>query len=418
MAKQLLMFLWRTITHTKALENSSGELETEFFDSVYRITYIAGLSNSDNSFFYNLYSTTVKLMIATFMVGELWYMVTYVSSLDIVIEQMNVIVIQGMALFRYRYMRMHEDVYKKLATSMQVSNLDMSTPERKALVGHWVQRSETYLKIMLGLGSLTLAAWYVYPLVDDIEYNLTVGLRLGVNFTTTKRYPYAYTVHIIAFHYTAFFIMVNDVIMQAHLIHLICQYTVLADCFENIVADCEKDFKGLSRDQLVRDSRFREVYISRLGLLVKQHKTILMHTMELRKTISLPMLGQVTASGLQICFAGYQVALTLTVSYTKFFMSLLFLGYNLFELFVVCRWCDEIKIQSENIRNALYCSGWECGVATMEGARMRLILVATRASKPLVLTAGGITDLSLNSYSNLVKTSYSALTVLLRLRHE
>ncbi|XP_063533328.1 uncharacterized protein LOC134743666 [Cydia strobilella] len=414
----LLTSLWRAITHTKALEDSSGEIETTFFETVYRITYIAGLSNSDHSFFYKLYSNTLKLMIATFMMGEVWYMLTYVSSLDIVIEQMNVIIIQGMSVFRYMYMQMHEPVYKKLATSMQISNLDMSTPARKALAEYWIERSETYLKFMLGLGGLTLAAWYVYPLVDDIEYNLTVGLQLGVDFSRPSRYPIAYTIHIVAFHYISFSVIVNDVIMQAHLIHLVCQYTVLADCFENILVDCEKDFKGLSRDQLVRDSRFREVYISQLGLLVEQHKNILMHTMELRKTISLPMLGQMAASGMQICFTGYQVATTLTVSMTKFFMSLLFLGYNLFELFVVCRWCDEIKFQSENISNALYCSGWECGVAAMAGVRARLMLVVTRASKPLVLTAGGITDLSLESYSNLVKTSYSALTILLRLRHD
>ncbi|XP_063619495.1 uncharacterized protein LOC134792187 isoform X1 [Cydia splendana] len=414
----LLKSLWRAITHTKALEDSSGEMETTFFETVYRITYIAGFSNSDHGFFYKLYSNTVKLMIATFMVAEVWYMITFASSLDTIIEQLNVSLIQVMALFRYKYMRMHEHVYKNLATSMQISNLDTSTPARKALVEYWMEKSETYLKLMLGLGSLTLAAWYVYPLVDDIEYNLTVNLWLGVDWRRSSRYPIVYTIHIVAFHYTAFFIMVNDVIMQAHLIHLICQYTVLADCFENILDDCEKDFKGLSRDQLVRDSSFREVYISRLGLLVEQHKNILMHTMELRKTISPPMLGQMAASGLQICFAGYQVAMTLTVSFIKFFMSLLFLGYNLFELFVVCRWCDEIKIQSENISNALYCSGWECGVATMAGVRARLMLVATRASKPIVLTAGGITELSLNSYSNLVKTSYSALTVLLGMRHE
>ncbi|XP_063533336.1 odorant receptor 94a-like [Cydia strobilella] len=414
----LLTSLWRTITHTKALEDSSGEIETTFFESLYRITYIAGLSNSDHSFFYKLYSNTVKLIIATFIMGEVLYMITIVSSLDIAIEQMNAILILLMAVFRYKYMRMHEPVYKKLATSMQFSNLDTSTPARKALVEYWTERSETYLKLMVGLGSVTLAIWDVYPLVDDIDYNLNVGLWLGVDFSRPSRYPIAYTLNIVAFHCAGMFIMVNDTIMQTHLIHLVCQYTVLADCFENIIVDCEKDFEGLSRDQLVRDSRFREVYIFRLGLLVEQHKNILMHTMELRKTISLPMLGQMAASAMQICFSGYQVATTLTVSLTKFSMSLLFLGYNSFELFVLCRWCNEIKIQSENISYAMYCSGWECGVATMAGVRARLMLVVTRASKPLVLTAGGITDLSLESYFNLVKTSYSALTVLLRLRHE
>nr|AST36284.1 putative odorant receptor OR62 [Hedya nubiferana] len=414
----LLTSLWRAITHTKALEESSGQMETAFFESVYRVTYIAGLSNTDHGFFYKLYSYTVKLMITLFMMGEIWYMISFLSTLDIFIEQMNVIVIQSMAVFRYKYMRMNEHVYKKLAASMQMSNIDTSTPARKALVESWIQRNERYLKILLGLGSLTLAAWYVYPLVDDLEYNLTVELRLPVDYRTPARYPIAYLITLIAFHYTAFFIMVNDVIMQAHLIHLICQYTVLADCFENILKDCEKEFKGLDRNELIRNSRFREAYVIRLGFLVDQHQHILEHTLELRKTISPPMLGQVMASGLQICFAGYQVALTLTVSFTKFFMSLLFLGYNLFELFVVCRWCDEIKIQSENIRHALYCSGWECGVGNMAGVRARFLLILARASKPVVLTAGGISDLSLNSYADLVKTSYSALTVLLRLRHD
>lgn len=29
----------------------------------------------------------------------------------------------------------------------------------------------------------------------------------------------------------------------------------------------------------------------------------------------------------------------------KFFMSMLYLMYNLFELFIFCKWCDEIKLQ-------------------------------------------------------------------------
>nr|AXF48803.1 odorant receptors OR62 [Lobesia botrana] len=414
----ILTSIWRRMTHTKALEGSSGNMETAFFESVYRVTYITGFSTSDHGFFYKIYSFTVKLMIAMFMMGEVWCMLSFSSTLDILIEQMNVFVIQAMALFRYKYMRMHQHVYKKLAASMQMSNLDTSSPARKALVEFWIARSERFLKVVLGLGSATLGAWYVYPLVDDLEYNLTVPIRLPVDYRTPSRYPIAYLTTLIAFNYTAYFVMVNDVIMQAHLIHLICQYTVLADCFENIIEDCEKDFKGLGRDQLIHNSRFREVYIARLKDLVHQHKQILEHTQELRSTISPPMLGQVSASGLQICFAGYQVALTLTVSFTKFFMSLLFLGYNLFELFIVCRWCDEIKTQSENIADALYCSGWECGVGAMAGVRARILLVITRASKPVVLTAGGICDLSLNSYADLVKTSYSALTVLLRMRHD
>lgn len=39
--------IWRTITHTKALDQSSGQLETVFFESVYRVTYITGKGAAD-----------------------------------------------------------------------------------------------------------------------------------------------------------------------------------------------------------------------------------------------------------------------------------------------------------------------------------------------------------------------------------
>ncbi|CAH0729271.1 unnamed protein product, partial [Brenthis ino] len=103
--------------------------------------------------------------------------------------------------------------------------------------------------------------------------------------------------------------------------------------------------------------------------------------MELKKSISTPMLGQLVASALLICFVGYQAS------------------------------------ASENIGNSIYCSGWERGLTAMPGIRARLLLVAIRTSKPVVFTAGSLFDLSLSSYTTLVKTSYSAVTVLRRFQH-
>ncbi|XP_073942815.1 uncharacterized protein isoform X2 [Choristoneura fumiferana] len=392
----LLASLWRRLTPTKALEDSSGKLETAFFESVYRVIYITGWSNTDHGIGYQLYSNWVKLMMTLFGVGETWYLVSSYHLLDIFIEQLNVMVIQWAALVRFKSMRVHKHIYKKLAASMESSNFDTSTPVRMALVEYWRLRSEKYLKVIYLLGTCTLTMWFVYPLIDDVECNLMVAVRLPLDFCTPIRYPVAFLTTMIAFIYVAYFVMTNDVIMQAHLMHLLCQYDVLIDCFEKIVADCEKDFRGISRDKLNHNEDFRTTYFRRLGYLVDQHKLLLHLTMELRKTLSAPMLAQVMASGMQICFAGFQVTM----------------------LFVLCRWCDEIKTQSVKIGEALYCSGWERGLTTIPGVRRRVLLVAMRANKPLVLTAGGLYDLSLNSFADLVKTSYTALTVLLRLRHD
>ncbi|CAK1598597.1 unnamed protein product [Parnassius mnemosyne] len=140
--------------------------------------------------------------------------------------------------------------------------------------------------------------------------------------------------------------------------------------------------------------------------------------MELRKVLSGPMLGHMCGSTILICSIGYQIVMSLSVNITKCVMSFLYLGYNMFILYMICRWCEDITKQGEGVGFAAYCSGWERGYTTIPGVRSSLLIILTRANKPLVFTAGGMYDLSLDNYSNLVKTSYSALTMLLRFRNE
>ncbi|CAH2071614.1 unnamed protein product, partial [Iphiclides podalirius] len=168
---------------------------------------------------------------------------------------------------------------------------------------------------------------------------------------------------------------------------------------------------------MFKDERFKRKYAERLRNLINQHRFILNNTLELRNILSGPMLCQLAVSTILICSIAYQVILSISVNLTKCLMSLFYLGYNMTILYVLCSCAEEVTIQNEGIGTALYCSGWERGLATIPGVRSSLLLILTRANKPLVLTAGGMYDLSLASYANLVKTSYSALTVLLRFRH-
>nr|WCC57339.1 odorant receptor 4 [Papilio dardanus] len=407
----VLKFAWIKLTPTRALE-SCGKLEKAFFGTTYRLVYITGLSTFECGIFYAIYSRFVKTIIGLFICAELWNLVSEAESLDGIIANINVTIIHMIAVYRYRNMASNKILYKKLAASSQVRNFDTITKERKKLVQFWASENEKYLRLLLTLGMCTLSIWYIYPLVDGVEYNLVVTMRLPFDFRNPTLYPPTYLATVLAFNEVGFFVMANDIIMQAHLLHLICQYAVLANCFENIVADCS--YKGLGRPRFILNNKFKIKYLKRFDNLIDQHKFILKNSMTLRNTLSLPMLCQLVSSGMLVCFAGYQVSLTVKMSIPKFLASLLYLGYSVFELFIFCRWCDEIKIQSENISNAVYCSDWESGIALVRGVRPRIMLVIARAQKSVALSAGGFFDLSLVTFTTLMKTSYSALTVLLR----
>ena len=85
--------------------------------------------------------------------------------------------------------------------------------------------------------------------MDDIEYNLMVSARFPFEYQTPVRYPILYMSVYMAFSYSSTFVLLNDLIMQAHLMHLLCQYNILCNCFESIMSDCLGE-NGKNQNQL------------------------------------------------------------------------------------------------------------------------------------------------------------------------
>nr|XP_049694579.1 odorant receptor 13a [Helicoverpa armigera] len=416
--------VWRKLTQSRAVD-SAGPLERAFFESVYRLAFVTGLSTSDDYMGYMIYSSCARMLSALVVICEIWHALGNNMSLDELISSVNVIFIHLITLWKLMIMVSNKKVFKKLARALESPSFDISTENRQAIVNHWVLTHKKYLKVLLCLAYLTLAVWVLHPLVDDMDFNLMVDVKLPFAYDSPLRYVISYLFVGTMFSYASSMVIMSEVIMQAHLIPLVCQFNVLANCFENVFEECASDFlvgaicfPDINKHELVKHNPFVEKYRKRLGNLVKQHREILDQTTDLKTILSAPMLGQLACSGLLICFVGYQATATIAENLGKFVMSLFYLGYNMFTLYIICRWCEEITIQSQRIGQSAYFSGWESGVSHVPGARATIILVIARSNKPLVFLAGGMYTLSLTSYTSLVKASYSALNILLTTKHE
>lgn len=51
------------------------------------------------------------------------------------------------------------NTFNKLRCAMETDMFDATTPRRKELIQHWYRTSEAYMKILLAIGTCTLAAW-------------------------------------------------------------------------------------------------------------------------------------------------------------------------------------------------------------------------------------------------------------------
>ncbi|XP_032512863.2 odorant receptor 13a-like [Danaus plexippus] len=413
---KILGRIWKYLTDTKALQSASGDYEILFFEYLYRITYLAGMSLVDRKLTYLIYSKTVKLLLILLVILEIWHFFTMSSSLDDIIEGVNVILIQIGTYVKYKTMNENKKVFKYLASAMNSTNLDIATDERKDIFYSWGKRNKQSLKLLIFLGTCTLVFWFFYPLFDDADYNLIIVISLPFDYRTPALYPVTYMSTFIVFMYIAYFVMLHDLVIQVYLVHLICQFAILNDCFENILIDCKKGFSKEQLDSIYFNEEFIQKYIKRLGRLVDQHTFIINNTLRLRDILSTPMLLQVAVSTTLICSIGFQIATTVSVNVSKMLMSLLYLGYNMLSFFIMCKRCEDLKIQSTKVGEAVYFSSWEEVVVTIPRVRTTVLLILLRAHKPIGLTGGGMYELSLEAYGNMIKTSYSALTVLLRLR--
>lgn len=81
-------------------------------------------------------------------------------------------------------------------------------------------------------------------MLDDIEYNMVIAMRLPFKYDVPERYPLTYAIVLLVFHMISYFVVVNDLTMQTYLIHVVCQFAVLAGGFEDIQSDCSAEFKG------------------------------------------------------------------------------------------------------------------------------------------------------------------------------
>ncbi|KAJ8727435.1 hypothetical protein PYW07_001554 [Mythimna separata] len=415
---RFLINIWMKLSQSRAVENA-GPREKAFHEIVYRLTFLEGISTSDDYLSYTIFSIIARSLSFTVVCLQLWHLFCDDLILDDMLSCINVFIIHLITLWKLTIMVRDKNVFKRLAKALDSPSLDISTQKRKDIVQYWVDTHKNYLRFLLSIAYPTLIVWQTYALLDNVEYNLMLDVKIPYEYEGHPlRYMLTYVAVGTMFHYASMMTVLADCITQSHLIPLVCQFAVLADCFENIFEECALEFQAsfpeIGRHELVKNNMFVDAYLRRLSDLVTQHQVVLDQTMDLKRILSNPMLGQLACSVIINILVGYQATTTFTQSLGKFFQSLLYLSYNMLVLYLFCRWCEEITIQSQNIGQSAYFSGWESGISQAPGVRATMMLIIARSNKPLVFLAGGMYPLSLSSYTTLVKTSYSAFNLLLK----
>nr|QLI62051.1 odorant receptor 8 [Streltzoviella insularis] len=148
-------------------------------------------------------------------------------------------------------------------------------------------------------------------------------------------------------------------------------------------------------------------YYEKIVTCIKFHAKIISFVKELSTIYGLSVFGQFLFSGILLCESAFIIITSdvFTESVTMFLYLLCLLG----QLLLYCFCGNMIKTNSDKVAAAAYSSRWEMTSLPTQKALLFLIM---RSQMTLTVTPGGIFDLSLVTFSAVLKSSYSFLAVL------
>ncbi|KAJ3656604.1 hypothetical protein Zmor_015671 [Zophobas morio] len=258
---------------------------------------------------------------------------------------------------------------------------------------------------------LTAASWAAVPLFGK-EYRLPLDIWLPYD-VTRGGLPY-----ILSYIFLVSGVSIDSVLNGAIdpligglLYYAATQIKILKNNLENITKYAEEqllsEMKGEDNYEKIIELKSKIVY-QRLKFCVKLHKTILNFVEEYEGTFTSMVFVQFSASVVVICISCLQLIIVEPFT-MSFFSMVIFINAVLMEILFYCYYGTILFEESFSLTTSAYMSEWyEYSLKSKRG----LIIFMERCKKPIIVTSGKILDLSLDTFTTILRRSYSLLAVL------
>ncbi|XP_032669827.1 odorant receptor 22c-like [Odontomachus brunneus] len=151
-------------------------------------------------------------------------------------------------------------------------------------------------------------------------------------------------------------------------------------------------------------------YHEKIGMLIEKHNQIITFSENLDELFSFMALMQIFWDTLVICSLGLLLIMSVHNEVNFALVRTIFAyGAIMMEIFIFCFAGEYLSLKSRSLVDAAYDSLWY-NMSSSQGKN--ILFVIMRSQKQLTITAGGITNLSLETFANIMKASASYVSVL------
>ncbi|KAJ8943734.1 hypothetical protein NQ318_007182 [Aromia moschata] len=210
-----------------------------------------------------------------------------------------------------------------------------------------------------------------------------------------------------------------DTLVAGLIYHAATQVAILKDTLQHLARtvddQIEEESKMMSEAEK-NELRSRTIY-KKICECIDHYDAIDQFVKYLEKTYSFVVFTQFVASIFVICISCLQLSIVEPFT-VPFFAMVIFVTTMLTEIYLYCYYGTvlyeecyifSLRLQSDSIINAIYMSEW---YNYDNKSKKALITLMERAKRPMVVTAGKLLDLSLVTFTMIIRRSYSLLAVL------
>ncbi|XP_063912174.1 odorant receptor Or1-like [Zophobas morio] len=297
---------------------------------------------------------------------------------------------------------------KKCIRFFEAPFFRISSPKQKLIIEDCNRTCRKINMIFLIFVSGSVTSWAAKPFFWK-DYRLPVDVWLPFDALSGPRVYYpVYVFLVIGVSYAAYSSGAIDPLIAGLACHATGQIRVLKDNLQYL-----NEYAGeeLTRRNYRHDEgnilKSRIIY-NKIKECVDHHDAILEFVKFYEKSFSLSVFSQFMGSIFVICVTCLQLSMVDPLTF-GFVSLIIYLTTMLSEIFLYCYFGSILIDESNSLTDAIYMGEWYTYDIK---ARRSLITLMERSKRPMVVTAGKILDLSLVTFTTIIRRSYSLLAVL------
>ncbi|KAJ8925733.1 hypothetical protein NQ315_009581 [Exocentrus adspersus] len=325
----------------------------------------------------------------------------FINLTDVAVLSENVTFLMTVIVYATKVVNLQ--VYRKnillledLLTNPILTELEMQ--EEENIVKENLKSARFFTNIYKTMANIAVSVHVVSPLFDfkRTGYKHFIFL-LWLPFDRNKHYGTVYFFEMVLLLSVTWFCITLDALN-------ILMMNICAIQFEVLKNRLSRISKSFSRDDEV-DDRIR---MQKLREYIIQQNHVYRCSSLVQKTYSIGVFTQVVCSVLIVCFGLFKSIVTPLKS-MQFMMLTSYSLTMIYQVSLYCVYGQKVLDASNDLTDACYMSKWNhCSL----GVQKYLVMIMTRGNRPVIMKAGGIFDLTLETLMTIYTSSYSFFAII------